>query len=227
MIGLLFGGLSSMRIFYVIFSFIIFTFSCSNKDISSRNLDLDNKNRNMNKLVYKNINGVDYHTEIISSYLKYSGSKQMFFENSEGFSKLKPIDHKISKELSPSFVYVSKIPDLSKEKVNVNQDKFIVYFDFDSYYIKKSQLPVLKSLIERMKNFKIRKVVISGYTDEVGGEDYNRTLSYKRAMQVKKYLDSYIKSRDLEYIIYAKGKCCFVSKTDHSKNRRVEIEVYY
>lgn len=196
-------------------------FSCANKGkVYSVNNTYMQK-RPQNSLV---VRGVDYHTEMRSRYLKYSGSKQMFLEPDAGHTILKETSQELQFENKEEVLeYVSKIPDLSESERKINP--LIVYFDFNSAVIKKSEMGKLKDLVRYASTRKVKKIILNGYTDEIGSEEYNYKLAYERANSVKKVLKEKIKSKNIEYVINSKGKCCFVSDKDHAKNRRVEIEI--
>lgn len=90
-------------------------------------------------------------------------------------------------------------------------------FDFDSYTLKEEQKQKLDKFFE---NNNCKEIVIVGYTDNVGTDDYNLKLSEKRAKEVEKYLK--MKKDNLEILTLGMGKGESLLK--ESKNdRRVEI----
>jgi len=63
-----------------------------------------------------------------------------------------------------------------------------IYFDFDSYKIKKEYYKVLKRIADYLiKNPKIL-VIIEGHCDERGTREYNLVLGEQRALSVRKFL---------------------------------------
>lgn len=62
-----------------------------------------------------------------------------------------------------------------------------VYFAFDSYSVSSSELPKVRDLAAAMKNFK-NDIIIAGFTDERGTEEYNRGLGERRAQAVRSAL---------------------------------------
>jgi outer membrane protein OmpA-like peptidoglycan-associated protein len=73
----------------------------------------------------------------------------------------------------------------SKEQQH-QETQYVIYFDFDSYKIRKSEL-------EKIKNIPITESTIAniyGYTCKIGSSQYNLKLSKKRATQVAKALQS-------------------------------------
>ncbi|MDU4653084.1 MAG: OmpA family protein, partial [Sneathia sanguinegens] len=90
-------------------------------------------------------------------------------------------------------------------------------FDFDSYTLKEEQKQKLDKFFEKND---CKEIVIVGYTDNVGTDDYNLKLSEKRAKEVEKYLKA--KNNNLEILTLGMGKGESLLK--ESKNdRRVEI----
>ncbi len=63
-----------------------------------------------------------------------------------------------------------------------------IYFDFDRASIKNESYPYLDALAKYLKESPKIKLEIIGYTDLHGSEEYNKSLSLKRAQTVKEYL---------------------------------------
>lgn len=67
-----------------------------------------------------------------------------------------------------------------------------IYFDFDSYELateSKQNLSLLARYLKDSDN-KYKNVILSGYCDELGSEQYNYELGLKRAEEAKNYLVS-------------------------------------
>jgi len=60
-----------------------------------------------------------------------------------------------------------------------------VYFDFDKYTVDAKERGKLDGIAGRAKN---TKLIIAGYTDQSGTEEYNLGLSDRRAQSVREYL---------------------------------------
>ena len=103
-----------------------------------------------------------------------------------------------------------------------------VYFEFDSDSLNEAAMRELKSLPElsSAKNTKI-DVEVTGYTDAMGNESYNKDLSRRRAESVKDALNQIIEDVDLNVETLAKGEAEPISSNQSAsgreKNRRVEI----
>lgn len=63
-----------------------------------------------------------------------------------------------------------------------------ILFDFDKYDIRADARPTLQKLYELISYYKEAPVEINGHTDSKGSDQYNQTLSERRAASVKKYL---------------------------------------
>jgi OOP family OmpA-OmpF porin len=86
----------------------------------------------------------------------------------------------------------------------------------------------LDSLVAKLKDVKVDKIVVTGHTDNTGTEALNTKLSKARAESVKKYLAS--KGVDAK-LIQTEGMAAKQPIADNStpqgqaKNRRVEFDV--
>lgn len=66
-----------------------------------------------------------------------------------------------------------------------------VLFDFDRSDIRADAQPVLDQLVKVLINYPSPRVEISGHTDSMGSDEYNRSLSEQRAVSVSAYLSSH------------------------------------
>jgi peptidoglycan-associated lipoprotein len=73
---------------------------------------------------------------------------------------------------------------------NVNRSQFQpVYFAFDSFEIQPSEAGKLRQIADFMKGAS-NNVILAGFTDERGTEEYNRGLGERRAQAARDYLIS-------------------------------------
>lgn len=63
-----------------------------------------------------------------------------------------------------------------------------IFFDHDQYTLKPQAESSVKRLVIIMKKYGKTYNIIQGHTDDTGSEQYNLTLSYKRAEEVKHFL---------------------------------------
>jgi outer membrane protein OmpA-like peptidoglycan-associated protein len=99
-----------------------------------------------------------------------------------------------------------------------------VCFDFDSWKIKKNVHKELNFLIDFLNNNPSKEVLIIGYTDDLGNNNYNLELSKNRAESVKNFL----LSNECENVLIVKGEGENNPKYSNKgklkeMNRRVEI----
>ena len=105
-----------------------------------------------------------------------------------------------------------------------------VFFEFNSSQINSLGKQTIDTIFRNLKNGSIESIKIYGFTDSIGGKDYNIDLSNKRAEAIKQILSDY----DLTpYISEVKGfgdSFPIASNSDESgriKNRRVEVIIKY
>lgn len=98
-----------------------------------------------------------------------------------------------------------------------------IEFEFDQYRIKNTDvLDPYKRILLRQG---IQKVVVIGYTDSKGSDEYNKELSVKRSKEIAGLLTQ--KFNISSSIIESEGRGKSVQFSDDARNRRVEIYVYY
>ena len=133
--------------------------------------------------------------------------------------------------------------DPCREKIYVvelleNMYESKIYFDFDKYNLKDSEKEKIRAVAEVIKEHQIEAIKIVGYTDKIGGDEYNHKLSHKRADAVRDYLCSLVtlKSSRIEIGGFGKAKpikTCPESLKGNAlinclaPNRRAEVEVDY
>jgi outer membrane protein OmpA-like peptidoglycan-associated protein len=110
------------------------------------------------------------------------------------------------------------------EAVELPKIEATVYFDFDKTNLKPEGIKKLEAVVAQMKEFDDLNVIINGHTDKYGSDDYNMTLSQKRAQVVKDFLMD--KGID-ETRIGTKGfgKMKMVSKVNWENRRAVVLSV--
>ena len=111
---------------------------------------------------------------------------------------------------------------------NIKSPAFIasdLFFDFNSFVLKKAFVSYLLSLADQIQQNKEATIEILGYTDNVGNGEYNLQLSDKRAGAVKDFLVSQGISNKIVSI--GKGDQNPImpntSEANRQKNRRVEV----
>lgn len=103
-----------------------------------------------------------------------------------------------------------------------------IFFDTDSYRLKKTSSVELENLLQFLKNDPTLRIEISGYTDNTGSEKNNKQLSIDRAKSVYNYLiNNGIPKNRLLYKGYGSSFPIDTNKTEKGKqkNRRTEFKI--
>ncbi len=103
-------------------------------------------------------------------------------------------------------------------------------FDFNKFFLKPEAKKALHVVAKILKEEPQKRILIIGYTDNVGSDSYNLKLSLQRAQSVADYL-IYVEGINSSRIkIEGKGKANPVADNSteegRAKNRRVEIKIY-
>jgi len=125
------------------------------------------------------------------------------------------------------------IDKLEKKLVIKAENVVTVYFDFDKSILKPAAVSRLDSIYTVLTGFPAATIQISGYTDGLGSEAYNKKLSDRRAKACADYLLA--KGIDSSRISFESfGACCPVemekingrdNPDGRSLNRRALINV--
>lgn len=130
--------------------------------------------------------------------------------------QLKTPDTLVNKQPLDSIVIIQQ------EKIDTLQLSNLL-FEFDRHVlINPDTIEVFRSVLQNRKIIKIRVV---GFTDDAGSEAYNKTLSTKRAVEIARLIAG--RFAIAPSIIYAEGKGISNFYSEKSRNRRVDIYVYY
>ena len=104
-----------------------------------------------------------------------------------------------------------------------------VLFDFNKFILKEGAKKALKVIGAYIKQNNPKKIIVTGYTDNIGSDEYNLKLSLQRAQSVADFL-IYCANIDASKIkIKGLGKANPIAPNDtkenQAKNRRVEIKL--
>ena len=103
-----------------------------------------------------------------------------------------------------------------------------VFYEVDSWQLKKESMAELNKLCNLLKENKDLKIEIGGYTDATGSDEYNLSLSEKRALSVVDYLVSNgIPSERLKYKGFGNTSPVGNNVTSEGRklNRRTEVQI--
>ena len=155
-----------------------------------------------------------------------SGTRYGYLAEAEGFIAINA-----NIDLTDTEVY----GELNKDLYLVPIEKGIIvrlnniFFDFDKFELKAESFPELKRTIELMDENANIKISVEGHTDNIGNNEYNISLSEKRAAAVVNYLvKGGISSDRLQSKGWGKSRP-LVSNDDEIDgreiNRRVELRI--
>jgi outer membrane protein OmpA-like peptidoglycan-associated protein len=103
-----------------------------------------------------------------------------------------------------------------------------IYFDFDRFELKPESYSELDRVVEFLNQNPEIKIEISAHTDASGSDDYNLSLSQKRAQSAVDYIISKGINRErLTAVGYGETKPISDNETEEgrAKNRRVEMRI--
>ena len=103
-----------------------------------------------------------------------------------------------------------------------------VLFDFDQYVLRDDALTAVEDNARRLKDHQVTRVVLEGRCDEIGTAEYNLVLGERRALSVKRYLES-LGLNQLQVDVTSFGKdrplCLQHNPVCWQKNRSVHFVV--
>ncbi len=157
------------------------------------------------------------------------GKNYGFYVSADGYyplsGNLDLSQKQVKKDYRKDFVLISVEQIISDEKPVVLNN---IFFDFNSAKLRPESYPELRRFAEFVKQNPNLVFEISGHTDSIGSEQYNKKLSYERAKAVRDYLISLgCNPEQLRIAGYGYSKPIASNKTEEgrSKNRRVEFRV--
>lgn len=114
------------------------------------------------------------------------------------------------------------------EGIKITFDSGIL-FNVNSYELKSEAKRNIEELSQTLKKYEDTNILIEGHTDDTGTEEYNKTLSEKRAEAVTNYSKSLgVAGARFSTIGYGEAQPIADNTTTEGKaqNRRVEIAIY-
>jgi outer membrane protein OmpA-like peptidoglycan-associated protein len=120
--------------------------------------------------------------------------------------------------------------NISLEKVKEGSVSVLknLFFDTDKYELEEKSRTELQKIIRFLNDNPAIRVEISGHTDNVGSDEYNRQLSEKRANAVYQYLSEHgIQPKRLVTSGYGPDRPLDTNATEEGRqmNRRIEFKV--
>ena len=113
-------------------------------------------------------------------------------------------------------------PAFNDLKVVLGPNFPIVYFGYDRATITSEERPKLDKVAAYLQKYPQLYLIIEGHCDERGTLEYNRGLGERRAIGVKKYIESQgISGERIRTISYGEEKLAVPN--EHTKNRRAVL----
>ena len=135
----------------------------------------------------------------------------------------KPAPQPQAKEVPQKMEKVEEKPAVPKDL------KFgSIYFDFDTSNIRSDQQPRLGNNAQLLSQYKMVTILVEGYCDERGTNEYNQALGQRRADAVKNYLIDYgIDRSRISTVSYGEERPVDSghNETAWTKNRRTEFTI--
>lgn len=139
--------------------------------------------------------------------------------------KLLPISNQLVEQRKKHFSNRDEVEKSFGVEGLVGDGLGVVHFDFDSYGLGRKEISYLLSEVYQKING--RSVLLFGYTDNVGSEQYNDKLALRRAVAVKEFL---VERGIPENLISVKGSgaCCYLVPNGTEQQRRINrrTEIY-
>jgi outer membrane protein OmpA-like peptidoglycan-associated protein len=117
---------------------------------------------------------------------------------------------------------------LSQLKVGEKMILANIFYEVDSWQLKKESAAELNKLCNLLKENKELKIEIGGYTDATGSNEHNLSLSEKRALSVVDFLISNgVSSERLQYKGFGNASPVGDNVTSEGRklNRRTEVQI--
>ena len=103
-----------------------------------------------------------------------------------------------------------------------------ILFDVGSATLSSQSINTLNDLNRVLKKYPKNHIVVQGYTDSTGSDEYNQTLSEQRAQAVYNYLlGNGLKTLSITHVGYGKANPVASNDTEEgrAKNRRVVLAI--
>jgi outer membrane protein OmpA-like peptidoglycan-associated protein len=154
---------------------------------------------------------------------EYVGSSRATLTVTEDFSENERVIQSIRSKLQKSIPLVEVTETPQGIVINIGE----ILFKFDSDELTDNADNDLNNIVEVLSDFPNRKVRIIGHTDSTGPEDYNLSLSMRRAKRTTEELRRRLPklSRRITYIGMGESKPIASNEIEEGRrrNRRVEI----
>lgn len=138
----------------------------------------------------------------------------------------------IGRKMDKQAEEISQIPGAEVKRVgegiNVTFEEGVL-FGYDKFNVTEPAEKKLDQLAEILNKYPDTYVLIEGHTDATGSDEYNRSLSQKRAQAVSDELrEKNVVGKRIKTAWYGEGQPKYSNDTEanRAKNRRVEFAIY-
>ena len=149
---------------------------------------LDNNNEILAESMSLNDGAFNFELECAKIYSVRStkeeySTKEKSFATSKDYNKINELSLLLEKGKDLTVSPIAVGSDLA-EVLNLNP----IYFDLDRYNIRKDAALELQKVIAVLREYPTMKIDVRSHTDSRGNDDYNKTLSERRAQATMEYI---------------------------------------
>lgn len=173
-------------------------------------------------------------------YTNENGEFKYYKLKGDNFT-LKPLNEVKFEEEDVAFVDINNNEEIAKA-VNTNTSKkesispiksepakeqsFIVYFDFNKFELDDNDKNVLEKII-KLNRSAYNEITLSGYTDNIGTLEQNKTVATNRVVAVKDYLQKNGIKLKIKEVVFGERNPVKSNNTENGRaaNRRVVVEL--
>lgn len=175
---------------------------------------------------------IDSNLILVGELESTAAGKQQIAEEKEQALMLSKLEMQQNEATASKFAFVQSLFKQNEADVYRQTNDVLIrahgfYFPVGKSEIESINFALLNKITEAVKTFPDAKIVVSGHTDNVGGDEMNMALSEARAEKVAKFLNQVgnIPMERIEFYGYGKQKPVLSNETTEGRaaNRRVEI----
>ncbi len=131
---------------------------------------------------------------------------------------------KVEPPPAPEVITETAIVDTIQRRTRIKKRHYTVLFNFEDASLTTRAIDGLQIFVDEVKNKNITNINITGYTDDVGDQEFNVKLSHKRARAVSIHLQTAgVKANEVSI----KGMGEIPGAAQKALNRKVEITVTF
>lgn len=190
-----------------------------------------------NKQVIKDLNAdiqsiINTNLTLLSELEASSAGQQQLEREKEEVLMLSMLEQRENEASASKFAFVQSLFQQNEAEVYRQTNDVLIrahgfYFPSGKSEIESSNFALLNKITEAVNTFPNAKIIVSGHTDNIGGDQLNLSLSEARAEKVALFLNQVgnIPIERIEFQGFGKQKPVLSNETSEGRaaNRRVEI----